>query len=430
MALPVLSRSIVHAEEKSVMTKLKLSIPEMMFLSVPYIKMGYLFESPPFPTSELILKLKTALSRTLTHFPVLAGRLITDDEGFVYVTCNDQGADLIHVDGSSLTTRDLTEYSNDELPKHLNHCFPADLLLGSEGFSKPLLVVQVTELADGVSITVNMREAIADGISYLNFFLSFAELSSGLTEITHFPDFHRDSILMSNVAPKLPSSIVQSGNYLGKISVEQKVFKFRKETIQRLKTQINETEGNNTKISSLQCLFALLWRSITRARNLPPSKKTSFMFTINCRHRVEPKLDPFCFGNAVQIINVTATAKEVAENGLFWCAREFNDMVTSHDFSAVKNHVETWEYNPQPLTEEILDGTKVYVVGFSPHLSMNEYDFGWGKPISILYREGVERDGMVIPIPGRDGGIDLRLILAPETMKNLEGDPEFMMCLA
>ncbi|WZZ57674.1 hypothetical protein YC2023_057781 [Brassica napus] len=46
------------------------------------------------------------------------------------------------------------------------------------------------------------------------------------------------------------------------------------------------------EISSFQSLSAQLWRSVTRARNLEPSKTTTFRMAVNCRHRLESRMDP------------------------------------------------------------------------------------------------------------------------------------------
>ncbi|WZZ10674.1 hypothetical protein YC2023_096595 [Brassica napus] len=46
------------------------------------------------------------------------------------------------------------------------------------------------------------------------------------------------------------------------------------------------------EISSFQSLSAQLWRSVTRAKNLDPSKTTTFRMAVNCRHRLESRMDP------------------------------------------------------------------------------------------------------------------------------------------
>ncbi|XP_051138273.1 BAHD acyltransferase DCR-like [Andrographis paniculata] len=455
-SLPVLSKCSVVPHRKSSLGDLKLSVSDLPMLSCHYIQKGALFTVPPdSPLSDIIYLLKTSLSATLNWFPPLAGRLTTDADGYVYITCNDAGADFIHVDGSRISVRDLIGSGSGDVPELVKCCFAFDRTLSFEGHFKAILAVQVTELADGVFIGCSVNHAVMDGTSFWNFFNGFAEISRGLKMISKTPDFSRNSVLISPAVLKLPAG-GPAVTFSTDAPIRERIFSFSRESILKLKAKANDVDGgidaaelmgkfsNDTwknpegkltplvskstaEISSFQSLCALLWRGITRARNLPPSKTTMFRMAVNCRHRLEPKLEPLYFGNAIQSVATYAAAGHVVSSDLRWCAAELNKSVAAHDGAMVKKYVENWEVEPRCFPLGNFDGA-VVTMGSSPRFPMYDNDFGWGRPVAVRSGTANKFDGKISAFPGRAGGgaVDLEVILAPETMAGLESDPEFM----
>ncbi|GKU93499.1 hypothetical protein SLEP1_g7092 [Rubroshorea leprosula] len=87
---------------------------------------------------------------------------------------------------------------------------------------------------------------------------------------------------------------------------------------------------------------------------------------VNCRSRLEPRLDAFYFGNAIQSILTIAPARELLSR-----------------------------------------------------------DLSWG--VDLLHKAN-KFDSKISAFPGREGNeaVDLEVVLAPETMTELENDVEFM----
>jgi hypothetical protein len=249
----------VFPDKKSTHTDLKLSVSDLPMLSVHYIQKGGLFTRPSTPIDSLIALLKSALSQTLSHFPPLAGRLRTDSDGYVYIMCNDEGADFIHATASKLFIRDILA------PTHVPDCvkefFAFDRTVSYDGHFNPILAVQVTELADGVFIGCSVNHAVIDGTSLWNIFNTFAEKSRGVKRISKQPDFTRSSPLISPVVLRLPEGgpkVTFSVNE----PLSERIFSFSREAISKLKARTNK--NNTVEISSFQSLSALLWRSVTR----------------------------------------------------------------------------------------------------------------------------------------------------------------------
>uniref|UniRef100_K4C1U6 Uncharacterized protein n=1 Tax=Solanum lycopersicum TaxID=4081 RepID=K4C1U6_SOLLC len=102
----LVSKCTIFPSEKSSPNYLKLSVSDLPMLSVHYIQKGCLFTRPPFPIPQLISLLKINLSHTLTDFPPLAGRFVTDSDGYVYINCNDDGVDFVHATATHICIRD------------------------------------------------------------------------------------------------------------------------------------------------------------------------------------------------------------------------------------------------------------------------------------------------------------------------------------
>ncbi|MCD7452870.1 hypothetical protein HAX54_018425 [Datura stramonium] len=450
----LVSKCTVFPSQKSCLPDLKLSVSDLPMLSVHYIQKGCLFTRPPFPIPHLVSLLKLSLSQTLTHFPPLAGRFVTDSHGYVYISCNDDGVDFVHATATHIFIRDVI--GSIDVPDHVKEFFPLDRTVSYRGHFIPLLAVQVTELADGVFIGCAVNHSVTDGTSFWNFFNTFAEVSRGVKRIIRQPDFTRDSILISNSVLKLPADGPKV-TFAGDAPLRERIFSFSRESIQRLKAKTNnqklnfdgeisivelmakqsndpltiktETAAVNStaEISSFQSLCALLWRAVTRARKFPASKMTTFRMAVNCRNRLQPKLNPLYFGNAIQSIPIYVSAGDVLSHDLHWCAEQLNKNVKAHDDVMVRKFIEDWERDPRCFPLGNFDGAML-TMGSSPWFPMYDNDFGWGRPVAVRSGRANKFDGKISAFPGREGAgsVDLEVILSPKTMEGLESDPEFM----
>ncbi|XP_020233758.1 uncharacterized acetyltransferase At3g50280 [Cajanus cajan] len=463
LAPTLLSKCTVFPDQTSTLGNLKLSVSDLPMLSCHYIQKGCLFTQPNLPLHALISQLKTALSRTLSLFPPLAGRLVTDSHGYVYIACNDAGVDFIHANATALRICDLL--SPLDVHESFKEFFAFDRKVSYTGHSSPILAVQITELADGIFIGCAVNHAVTDGTSFWNFFNTFAHLCRGATNSPrNVPDFRRDSILISDAVLRLPPGGPQV-TFDAAAPLRERIFSFSREAIQTLKAKANnwrlaENENNagelmkkqsndehakgnrilenwfkvkplsvteTTEISSFQSVCALLWRAVTRARKLASSKTTTFRMAVNCRHRIEPKLERYYFGNAIQSVPTYASAGDVLSRDLGWCAEQLNKSVKAHDEAMVRRFVEDWEGNPRCFPLGNPDGASI-TMGSSPRFPMYDNNFGWGRPLAVRSGQANKFDGKISAFPGRDGSgtVDLEVLLSPQTMEALHSDSEFI----
>lgn len=300
---------------------------------------------------------------------------------------------------------------------------------------------------------------------------TFAEVSkNGAKKITKSPDFSRDSVMISPAILKVPEGgpVV---TFNEKEPLRERIFSFTREAILELKSKVNNKKfavssvellgkqsndpwtkdakmasklenwlrnavtvskpqtlsETEVEISSFQSLSALLWRCVTRARKLNPAKTTTFRMAVNCRHRLEPKLDPLYFGNAIQSIPTAATVDDVLSRDLRWAAEQLNKNVRSHGDETVRKCIAEWESSPRTFPLGNFDGAMI-TMGSSPRFPMYDNDFGWGRPVAVRSGWANKFDGKISAFPGREGGgsVDLEVVLSPDTMAGLESDPEFM----
>ncbi|KAL8146521.1 uncharacterized protein LOC141707457 [Apium graveolens] len=469
----IISKSTVLPHKKSTIKSLKLSVSDLPMLSCQYIQKGVLLSQPPVTSETLLSLLKNSLSKTLAHFPALAGRLITDANGHVHILCNDAGVEIVHASAPQLSINSII------IPFIDIHCcfkefFAFDKTLSYAGHYKPIAAVQVTELNDGVFIGCTVNHAVVDGTSFWNFFNTFAEFTKGAKMISNSPEFRRDSVFNSPVPLPLPEN-GPAATFSGDEPLREKIFHFSREAILKMKLRANglfkklefnsdlngselfgkqsndswitvndkengkitsvlqsllQTNGAvkpTDQISSFQSLSAQLWRAVTRARNLPETKTTTFRMAVNCRHRLEPKADPLYFGNLIQSIPTVALTGDLLSNDLGWSADLLHQNVVAHDNVTVRRGVGDWEKNPRLFPLGNFDGAMI-TMGSSPRFPMYNNDFGWGKPLAIRSGKANKFDGKISAFPGRegDGSVDLEVVLAPETMGGLELDAEFM----
>ncbi|OMO97510.1 Transferase [Corchorus olitorius] len=455
----LISKCVIYPDQKSNIKTLKLSVSDIPMLSCQYIQKGVLLtSSPDLSFDELLISLKQSLSTTLSHFPPLAGRLTTDSDGHVHITCNDAGVDFLVVKYPNLSINDIL--CPGDVPDCVKEFFTYDKTISYSGHSKPLAAVQVTELADGVFIGCAVNHAVTDGTSFWHFFNTFAEINRGVSKISKSPDFCRDTVFNSQAVLKFPPG-GPTVTFAGDEPLRERIFHFSREAILKLKYRANygclltkqtnnsevlgklsndswksvngETNGkvksnsNNSEISSFQSLCAQLWRSATRARKLDSSKTTTFRMAVNCRHRLNPKLEPYYFGNAIQSIPTFAPAGELLAKDLSWAADLLHKNVVAHDDSTVRRGVADWEKQPRLFPLGNADGASI-TMGSSPRFPMYNNDFGWGLPLAVRSGMANKFDGKISAFPGREGNgtVDLEVVLAPETMAGLENDADFM----
>ncbi|WOK95558.1 hypothetical protein Cni_G04265 [Canna indica] len=446
-AVTILSKRKVFPDTKSTLGDLPLSVSDLPMLSCNYIQKGLFFPRPPVSVASLLPILTSCLSRALSLFPALAGRLTTLPDGRIFVTCDDSGVEFYHASAPSLTLPLLLPDSSD-VPVAIKSLFPLDGALSYHGHFLPISAFQLTELADGaLFLGAAVNHSVVDGTSLWNFFNAWAELCRGGSPAS--PDFTRNYFGDSKAVLRFASGAGPEVTFRTDAPLRERIFRFSREAILELKLRANrQSDGSalaevygkqshdqdsakkaaDDEISSFQSLCALVWRSVTRARKrLAMEATTTFRMAVNCRHRVVPPVAANYFGNAIQSIPTTATVGDVVERDLPWAAALLNRSVAGHGDETVRRGVAEWEAAPRCFPLGNPDGA-VITMGSSHRFPMYDgNDFGWGCPVAVRSGRANKFDGKMSAFPGREGrgSVDLEMCLAPETMAALLLDGDF-----
>nr|XP_010923110.1 uncharacterized acetyltransferase At3g50280 [Elaeis guineensis] len=426
-AVTIVSKCTVYPDTKSTLGDLKLSVSDLPMLSCHYIQKGLFFPRPPVPFAPLLALLKSSLSRALSLFPALAGRLSTLPDGIIVISCNDAGAEFSHAVAPCLTLPLLLPPSSFDVPLPVKSLFPFDGAVSYQGHFRPLAAFQVTELGDGaVFIGCVVNHAIVDGTSFWNIFNVWAELCRGGSPKP--PDFRRNFFGDSTAVLRFADGAGPEVTFPVNAPLRERIFHFSREAVRDLKSRANRRAqgvstgvdqiaeiygkqihdrtkaGTEEEISSFQSLCAQLWRSVTRARkHLLPEATTTFRLAVNCRHRVLPRVDPLYFGNAIQSIPTAAAVGEVVARELWWAAGLLHRSVAAYGDEAVRRVVAEWEGAPRCFPLGNPDGAGI-TMGSSHRFPMYEgNDFGWGQPLALRSGRANKFDGKISAFPGREG---------------------------
>ncbi|KAJ9560745.1 hypothetical protein OSB04_005905 [Centaurea solstitialis] len=413
---------------------------DLPWFSLNYIQEGLLFRSPEnqdFSIATFLEDLKDSLSVTLTHFHPLAARLATvKRQNPPSLTAfsnleNSPGARFIHAT-VGLRVSDIIEPT--DVPLIVHSFFDHHQAIAHDGHELSLLTCQTTELLDGIFIGVSVNHMVADGTSFWHFFNSWSEVFRSKTQNGHFAPVSRPPILErwvpegSDPIIKLPFT---DNNELfdrhKRPFLRERIFRFSSDSLSKLKSKAN-SEGNTTKISTLQALSAVVWRCVTRARRLPENQETGCKFAVNNRSRVSPPVPEAYFGNMVSIVRGTATVGQLMGHGVGWAALRLHQALVKHDDNAIKGFVDSWLKNPFVVKMgEYVDPNTIQM-GSSPRFDMYGIEFGLGKGVAVLSGYANKFDGKVSVFPGRNGGgsMDLEVCLLPENMAAFECDEELL----
>lgn len=414
---------------------------DLAMLSVQYIQKGLLFTKPPEVYDQedfiktLLDNLKHSLSLTLVHFYPLAGRMKTlttqnPPSCVVFVDCNDSpGAKFIHA-ALDLSIADIL--SPTYVPLVVQSFFDHDRAINHDGHTRSLLSIQVTELVDGIFIGCSINHSLGDGTSFWNFFNAWSEIFQGQGKIDKYPS---NLPIIKRWIPEGYDPIISlpyshPDEFISRFEAPQlleRVFHFSSESIAKIKARAN-SEAKTQKISSFQSLSALLWRTITRTRNLPHDQSTSCRLAANNRSRLDPPLSQYYFGNCIQTVRGITTAGELLEHDLGWAAWKLHEAVVSHSDKAIREWLEAWKQSPFIYQVDRFFDPCSIMMGSSPRFNKYGCEFGMGKAVALRSGYAHKFDGKVSAYPGREGGgsIDLEVCLPPYSMKALEADREFM----
>ncbi|KAF8650182.1 hypothetical protein HU200_064037 [Digitaria exilis] len=284
---------------------IKLSSFDMGLYNMPTTSL-LVFERPLHNAAETI---QAALSRALSHYYPIAGRIVAreggcdgdggdEDDDEVYIDCNGEGVAFVAASASQALKEvvcfdDLAVYYPDMA------CGPGD----------PLLLMQVTEFScGGFVLGVTWNHGVADGAGMAQFLNAVGELAAGLPSPS-VPPVRWDGSL-----PSLPPSVLEAQQHMLSLEPLSDLVSMHvtisMESIHSIRADFSSS-FHGQPCTTFEVALAVLWQCRTRAIGLDPETPILLMFVADVRRHVGAKEG--YYGNCIVEQFAMATSGEVAD---------------------------------------------------------------------------------------------------------------------
>ncbi|EOA13377.1 hypothetical protein CARUB_v10026415mg [Capsella rubella] len=426
----VISKSIVSLrnfkEPTTVKKKIHLTPWDLARLRFGYLQRGLLFPKPDPKIDIIVSRLQASLSVALDGFYPLAGRLVKvkneDDTVSFFISCDGSGVEFVHAVAKDIQLSDVLKLSG-SVPGFFSSFFPATGIKNYHGVSRSLLMVQVTEMKDGIFIGFGYNSTVADASSIWRFINAWSEIcfkdsgSETLQRHLQLKGWFFDGI---DYPIHIPDPETKPTSFVTSTNLQEKMFHVTKDNALKLEAEANGEADQ--KISSIQAVLAHIWCSMVEHSGMSREEETHYRLPINMRQRLNPPLGEECFGNVSQTGIATVTVGELLDQGLGWAATQINKMELSQTDEKAKESAENWVKN---VKIPVSVGSKDLVVTNSHRFDMYCNDFGWGKPIAA--RAGPPYlNGRLVVFQGIDQeSIDFQACLQPHVVDKLLNDVGF-----
>ncbi|KAG4922733.1 hypothetical protein JHK86_051546 [Glycine max] len=410
--------------------------------------------NPSIFYSKLVPKLKTSLSRTLQHFPPLAGNVVWPDNtpnptvqytpgDSVSLVVAESEADFNHV-------LDNSPHEASELRCLVPH-------LDSSDSHASVVSFQITLFPNrGFSIGISTHHAVLDGKSSTIFIKAWASLCKtynddessessspslapelkpffdrtaikdpseiGLnftvnwTEILtkFFPNENSDGrcLKLLPFPPRLEDHVRASFALTG-----ADLEKLRKRVLSKWDIVDRGAESEPPRLSSfvLTCAYALACIAKAIHGVEKEKEKFAFAFTVDCRARLEPPIHDNYFGNCVWGHVVDAEPLDfIKEEAFAIVAKSIHSKIKMILDEGIFHGMESAFSRYESLGK---DGVEIMGIAGSNRFGVYGTDFGWGKPAKVEIAS-VDRALTIGFAESKDGndGVQVGLVLKKHVM--------------
>ncbi|KAK6527328.1 hypothetical protein TWF281_010514 [Arthrobotrys megalospora] len=419
-------------------------------------------ESPIWYTS-IIEILQAGLERLSTSFPWVAGQVCNE-----YIAVGNSGVYKVKYldEVPRLTVKDLRGDSEAPTMEDLrrgNFPFrlldesvicPQNTLILPRTEPQPVCLVQATFIEGGLIFSFLAHHAVMDGIGE-------GIMMKLLNKACRKEQFTDDELMIGNAprkdivplldddvevaselthqlfalpsTPPLPPPIPKGAKPSRPPKFFWAYFIFSGEALAELKASATESLTSGY-ISTDDCLTALIWKSVTRARlpRLRPSDKVTLARAINVRPFLS--LPPNYPGVVTNMTYHNSTTEQLTSHDLGSISTNLRaeiDPKTSnltHMTKAFATYLHRSEDKTSINLTATLDLSKDIMLSSWAKLNTYELDFGLGigKPRAVRRPQFTPVESLMYLMPKKaDGEIVLALCLREEDMERLKDDPEF-----
>ncbi|KAK1407189.1 hypothetical protein QVD17_38802 [Tagetes erecta] len=367
--------------------------------------------------SQITIKLKTSLSKTLTHFYPLAGRLANNRNT---VDCNDQGVQF----SVARVESNLLDVVESPVIKELNK-----LVKVETSYVEEQLAIQVSLFeCGGIAVGVSMSHRIGDACSISSFVSHWFALAkesetllSGpvLDSSVLFPPMESCEFTRNPKDPTVPVPFE---------TLVTKRFVFSSLAIKELKQKV-VNDHNMTLVgfnpTRVEVVTALIWKCGTMA--LGDECKNSVAFhSINFRRKMIPSLQDHQFGNLFQLANAVTHPSTNLATRVMKLRDSFRkiDRVYLKSLTGEKGF-EVAKGNFKELKKFVTqEGVGVFKFGSWCGFAFSQSDFGWGKAVWVSSANFSDENSIVLMDSRKDDGIEAWVVMNQANMHKFEENVE------
>ncbi|XP_076907053.1 stemmadenine O-acetyltransferase-like [Bidens hawaiensis] len=359
---------------------------------------------------EITTKLKASLSKTLTHYYPLAGRLAKNKNT---VDCTDQGVEFLiaRVESS------LLDVIKSPVIEDLNKLVKVD-----SSYVDDQLVIQVNLFeCGGIAVGVSMSHRIGDACSISSFVSHWFALAKG--SVTPLPSPVLDSAVLFppvescefNRNPK-DLTVVRFKNLV------TKRFVFSSLAINKLKHEaVKDYNMNPTRV---EVLTAFIWKCGTTA--LGDCEVSVAFNSINLRRKMEPMLQDHQLGNLFQMSSAEAERTASMATRVVKLRDSFNKIDIAYVKSLMsKKGFEIARGNFREIRKFMIqEGVGVFRFASWCRFAFNKGDFGWGKPVWVSCADFADENAVIFVDSLKDDGIEAWVVMNEDNMHKFENNAE------
>ncbi|KAJ6827850.1 putative 3'-N-debenzoyl-2'-deoxytaxol N-benzoyltransferase [Iris pallida] len=356
---------------------LPLSFVDRLVFINSYIETLHVFGEGKEPAKVI----REALAKALVPYYPVAGRIIAgSDGGERRVACTGEGVWFVEA-SAGCTLQDVGYFASYPLMVADEQLLPSP----PPGISKDGLpfMIQVTEFkCGGFTIGLRWSHVMFDGIGVGQFEMAIAEIArSGLKQPSLTPLWRREAIL-SPPNPQLGTQSVAPG-------IPYTAFEFEFCTVDISLDSINKSKEQFTKetgeiCSTFDVITANLWRSRTRAIDMPSDTSVYVNFPANVRQALQNKgtlqEGSGYYGNCAYGIVVEAPSGKIAT-----CSFSEIVMLIKEAKGRLTTKLSRWlEGDPHEFPLQVTPNYESIYLTDWRLLGSSKADYGWGTPKHIV----------------------------------------------
>ncbi|CAJ1947120.1 unnamed protein product [Sphenostylis stenocarpa] len=421
-------------------TSLSFTFFDVLWLRFRPVERLFFYELPNSTISffdTILPNLKHSLSLTLQHFLPLAGTITWP--------LHSPLPSITYTPGNSITftiAESNADFTTISESNHRHHLIP-HLSISHDQAS--VLALQLTLFPNqGFCIGITSHHAALDGKSSTLFIKSWAHLCSHLKD-SHSPPPQQQ--LPKHLTPSFDRSTIKDPSGIGEVyanswlsfggetnnrslqvleslsetetDLVKGVFVLTADNIKKLKNLVQSkvVEKNKVRVTSFSVTCGyVVWCAVRVGEGEGEGERVVFVFTVDCRSRLEDPVEGTYFGNCVVPRLVEVKREEVlGDEGFVKCVEGISEELKEVE-GGVLSGVKEWFLKIQSVM-----GERLFSVAGSPRFEVYGVDFGWGRPRRVDV-PSVDKTGAFSLSESRDdgGGIEIGLALNKDRMEKFK----------